>query len=193
MTEAGIPWKKFTLEIESRVEAVPLLGQVVYQLCTAAGVSPSEGNQLEVCVVEAVNNSIKHGCEGDPACGVELEVSLSPQQLVFDIWDSGNAVDVAKIHGDHSHALDASADRVKDIPENGRGLALIQKLMDSFEYSPGAQRNRFRMIKHRDPDLFDRSSPCKTEAHPYQTAFSWCSAELGSQKVDEREGADYSR
>ena len=36
MTEAGIPWKKFTLEIESRVEAVPLLGQVVYQLCTAA-------------------------------------------------------------------------------------------------------------------------------------------------------------
>lgn len=188
MTKAGVPWKRFTLEIESRIEAVPLLGQVVYRLCTAAGVSPAEGNQLEVCVVEAVNNSIKHGYAGDPARTVKLEVSLSANQLVFDIWDFGVSADAAKIHGDHSYALEVSTDRVIDIPENGRGLAVIQELMDSFEYSPGAQRNRFRMIKLRNTDPRGRSSPDRTEAHPYQTEFSWCSAEPGSQKAPKRDG-----
>ena len=150
MTEAGIPWKRLTLEIESRLDAVPLLGQAMYLVCTAAGFGPLEGNLMEVCVVEAINNSIVHAYQGDPAHGVELEVNLLPNQLIVDVWDSGTSADAAKMHADHSCALQVHSDRVEDISESGRGLAIIQEVMDSFEYTPGTERNRFRMIKRRD-------------------------------------------
>jgi serine/threonine-protein kinase RsbW len=149
MTDAGVPWKRLTFEIESRLDAVPLLGQVAYLLCTTAGFAPDEGSEVEVCVVEALNNSIEHAYEGDPAHRVELEVNLLPNQLVFDVWDFGTSADAAKMHADHRRALEIHSDRVEDIPETGRGLAVIQEVMDSFEYTPGTERNRFRMIKRR--------------------------------------------
>ena len=42
-------------------------------------------------MVEALNNSIEHAYEGDPAHRVELEVNLLPNQLVFDVWDFGTS------------------------------------------------------------------------------------------------------
>src|SRR6202453_1482442 len=93
MSGAEAPWSRLNFEIESRLDAVPLLGQAVYLLCTAAGFAPVEGSQVEVCVVEALNNSIEHAYEGDPAHRVELEVNLLPNQLIFDVWDSGTPAD----------------------------------------------------------------------------------------------------
>jgi serine/threonine-protein kinase RsbW len=150
MTHAAIPWKRLTFEVESRLDAVPLLGQVAYLLCTAAGLAPVEGSQVEVCVVEAVNNSILHAYRGNSAHRVELEVNLLPGQLIFDVWDSGTSADAAMMNADHRGALEVHSDYVKDISESGRGLAIIQVVMDSFEYTPGTERNRLRMIKRRD-------------------------------------------
>jgi serine/threonine-protein kinase RsbW len=147
MTHFPTPWKRLAFEIESRLEAVPLLGQVACLLCTTAGFTPIEGSQVEVCVVEAVNNSIQHAYRGDPDQSVELEVTLLPGQLIFDVWDSGTPADAARMNADHRGALEIQSDCVNDIPEGGRGLPIIQEVMDSFEYTPGTERNRFRMIK----------------------------------------------
>jgi serine/threonine-protein kinase RsbW len=150
MSEAQMPWKRLALEIESRLDAVALPGQMVYLLCMAAGLTPIEGSQLEVCVVEAINNSIEHAYQGDPNGKIELEVFLLPHQLIVDVWDSGISADADRMHADHCHALEICTDFIDDIPERGRGMALIQEVMDSFEYTPGADRNRLRMIKHRN-------------------------------------------
>jgi serine/threonine-protein kinase RsbW len=147
MTNASTPWKRLAFEIESRFEAAPLLGQVARLLCTSAGFNPVEGGQVELCVVEAVNNSIQHAYQGDPDHSVELEVTLLNSQLIFDVWDSGTPADAVRMNGDHCRALEVNPDCVKDISESGRGLAIIQEVMDSFEYTPGTERNRFRMIK----------------------------------------------
>jgi serine/threonine-protein kinase RsbW len=147
MTHLPTPWKRLAFEIESRLEAVPLLGQVACLLCTTAGFTPIEGSQVEVCVVEAVNNSIQHAYRGDPGQSVELEVTLLPGQLVFDVWDTGTPADAARMNADHRGALEIQSDCVNDISEGGRGLPIIQEVMDSFEYTPGTERNRFRMIK----------------------------------------------
>jgi anti-sigma regulatory factor (Ser/Thr protein kinase) len=150
MSEARIPWNRLTLEIESRLDAVSLPGEVVYLLCIAAGFVPVEGSQVEVCVAEAINNAIEHAYQGDPAGRIELEVSLLPHELVVDVWDSGIPANAAHMHADHSQALETHLDRLQDISEGGRGLAVIQEVMDSFEYTAGAEGNRFRMIKRRD-------------------------------------------
>ena len=51
------------------------------------------------------------------------------------------------MNADHRGALEVQLDCVKDISESGRGLAIIQEVMDSSEYTPGTERNRFRMMK----------------------------------------------
>jgi serine/threonine-protein kinase RsbW len=147
MSDAPTPWKRLAFEIESRLEAVPLLGQVACLLCTAAGFTPVEGSEVEVCVVEAVNNSIQHAYQGNPDRRVNLEITLLPGQIIFDVWDSGTPGDANRMNADHRGALEVNLDCVKDISESGRGLAIIQEVMDSFEYTPGTERNRFRMMK----------------------------------------------
>jgi serine/threonine-protein kinase RsbW len=150
MNPSEVPWSRLNFEIESRLEAVPLLGQVALLLSTAAGFPPLEGSQLEVCVVEAVNNSILHAYRGDPSRRVELEVNLSSDRLIFDVWDSGTPGDPEKINADHRGDLEVPLDAVDGMAESGRGLGIIQEIMDSSEYTPGKERNRFRMIKRRN-------------------------------------------
>lgn len=97
--------------------------------------------------MEAVNNSIKHAYCEDPDRVVEVVVAVEPDALIVDIWDSGNSAKHSKIHADHLHVLDVDPRHVGDIAESGRGLAIIQHIMDSFEYTPGPERNRFRLTK----------------------------------------------
>jgi serine/threonine-protein kinase RsbW len=136
-----------TLTIASRLDAVPLLGHLVRSLCLHAGLASLEANEVEVCVVEVVNNSIKHAYGGDPTRSVAVEVTLLATELTLDIWDSGRSEKPSNIHQDHRHAFNLDPDHPEDFPESGRGLAIIQEIMDSFEYTPGTERNRFRLTK----------------------------------------------
>jgi serine/threonine-protein kinase RsbW len=136
-----------TFRISSRLDDVPLLGRMVNALCTDVGLTATDRNQVEVSVVEAVNNSIKHAYGGDPTHAVELDVSISCEELVFDIWDSGRSADPEWIHKDHSQAFDIDVDHLETAPESGRGLAIIQTVMDTLEYTPGDERNRCRLTK----------------------------------------------
>jgi anti-sigma regulatory factor (Ser/Thr protein kinase) len=159
MSDERVPWNRLTLEIDSRLEAVVVSCQVVYLLCIAAGFAPVKGSEVEVCVAEALNNSIKHAYQGDPAGKVELEVVLLRDELIIDVWDSGAPGDPADIHTDHLHSLEIQSDRIQDISECGRGLAVIQEVMDAFGYTPGKERNRLRMIKRRERPPRPTSAP----------------------------------
>lgn len=138
---------EISLTIASRLDAVPLLGQLVGFICSSAGLTPVEENEVQVCVVEAVNNSIKHAYKEDPRHKVEVDINWLRTELIFDVWDSGVSADPKWMHSDHFAALDMDPDRLQDIAESGRGLAIIQQVMDSSEYTPGPDRNRFRLIK----------------------------------------------
>jgi len=143
---------QITLTIASRLDAVPLLGQLVTGLCLHAGLTALEANEVEVCLVEVVNNSIKHAYDGDANHFVAVDVALLAKELTLDVWDCGKAADPAWIHQDHSQALELDPDHPEDFSESGRGLAIIQQAMDSFEYTPGTERNRFRLTKRLKGD-----------------------------------------
>jgi serine/threonine-protein kinase RsbW len=138
---------QITLTIASRLDAVPLLGQLVTCMCLHAGLTALEANGVEVCLVEVVNNSIKHAYGGDATHSVAVDVGFEAHELTLDVWDRGKAADPEWIHRDHSEAFDLDPDRPEDFSESGRGLAIIQQVMDSFEYTPGTERNRFRLTK----------------------------------------------
>lgn len=117
-------------------------------ICRYAGLTLDDANGVEICVVEAVNNSIKHAYCEDPGHMVEVVVTVKPAELTLDIWDSGRPAESSKIHAEHLQAFDLDPGHPELISESGRGIAIIKHIMDSVEYTPGPQRNCFRMTKH---------------------------------------------
>ena len=138
---------QITLTIASRLDAVPLLGQLVCSICMSAGMQPEEAHDVEICTVEAVNNSIKHAYSEDPAQRVEVAVTLASCGLTLDIRDSGRSANEKSINGDHLQAIRFNPEYPQHLSEGGRGLAIIQQVMDSFEYAVGSDGNHFRMTK----------------------------------------------
>jgi serine/threonine-protein kinase RsbW len=138
-----------TLRISSRLADVPLLGTLVSSLCASANLSRTESSHVEVCVVEAVNNSIEHAYRGEPGHMVDVAVTMAPGEVIFDVIDYGASADPSVMCADHSEALEMDFDQMGDVPEGGRGLAIMHALMDSFEYIPATGRNCLRLTKKR--------------------------------------------
>jgi serine/threonine-protein kinase RsbW len=145
-----MPAQHISLMIESRLEEVPLLGALVNTLCLSSNLSKLAGNEVEVCIVEAVNNAIRHAYHEEPGDVVEVAVTVLPEEIVFEVFDKGTSADPEIMHADHSDALELDPEHVGEVPEDGRGLAIMHALMDSFEYTPGSARNRLRMTKLRN-------------------------------------------
>ncbi len=78
-------------------------------------------------LTEAVNNSILHGNQADPAKNVDVFVKQEQRQLRFTVKDEGRGFDPAKL------ADPTAPDRI-DCP-NGRGVFIMRELSDSLGYS----------------------------------------------------------
>lgn len=137
--------QRVELIIQSRLDAVPLLVNLVGSLCEWAGACHADRHLLVLCLAEAANNSIIHAYHGEPGNKVIVEVTLSPERLVFEVIDTGETADVAKMNTDRRHAIGAAS--LGALAESGRGLAIMQEVMDSVEYSTEAGYNRLRLTK----------------------------------------------
>jgi serine/threonine-protein kinase RsbW len=144
------PLPQITLSIPSRLEHVQLLGHAVESICRHSRLSPSEAHDVELCVVEAANNSIEHAYRNEPMHTVVVAVDVQPKTLILEIIDSGYPANTSEIQRDRTKLLDFDPADLDAIPERGRGLAIIQKLMDSVEYIAGAEWNRLRLTKRLD-------------------------------------------
>ena len=137
--------QQFTLTIESRLDSVPVLASMARKISESAGLSPNEQNEVELCITEAANNVIKHAYLGESANVVELGVTILPDYVVFDLFDSGISAEPELMEIDRRHLL-AVAPEIEGASESGRGIAIMQSVMDSLEYSSG-ERNHLRLTK----------------------------------------------
>ena len=67
-----VPFIQLTFKIDSRLDVVPVVGQLVALLCELVGMQPSDSCLTEVCVIEAMNNCVEHAYRRDPTREVEL-------------------------------------------------------------------------------------------------------------------------
>jgi serine/threonine-protein kinase RsbW len=136
---------QFTLTIESRLDSVHALAAMARRASESAGLSGDELNEVELCITEAANNAIKHAYLGESKFVVELVVTVLPDSIVFDLFDSGVSAEASIMEADRRHLLDVAPG--SDGPEeSGRGIAIMQSLMDSLEYIAGP-RNRLRLTR----------------------------------------------
>ncbi|HKD68695.1 MAG TPA: ATP-binding protein [Candidatus Binataceae bacterium] len=139
------------LTIESRLENGALVGVAVNHICREAGLSEQEAFKVELCVVEAVNNCIRHAYRERPGNEVEVHFALTPQAVIAKVADTGRTLPPQMLQRPAPPGHEAP------LADSGRGLFIIQSLMDEVTYQSAGGRNVLSMTRHLDA-LASRSS-----------------------------------
>lgn len=131
------------LIIDSRLENVSLVGGAVRGIAHILSMDSTTSYQLELCVVEAVTNGIKHAYHFQAGHSVEVDVLLYPDRLTFKICDRGERMNPAKVM---PFSFDPS--KVETLPERGMGVYIMNSLMDEVHYETLGGRNILTLIKY---------------------------------------------
>lgn len=119
--------KSFSLTIPSD----PTQLVKVDKLCTKAikhcGINESDGDDFAIAVTEIVNNAIHHGNKNNKEKNVYINIEIIENRLQAHIKDEGNGFDPDKI----GNPLDPK----NLMKESGRGIFLIKKLTDGFNFN----------------------------------------------------------
>jgi len=134
--------RKITLAIDSNLENVPLVAATINKLCSFIRLSDLASYQIEVCVVEAVNNAIKHAYRNEGGHEVEVVITLHQNKLIVDICDQGRTM-----KQESKTFLDFDPSDLKNLPEGGMGLFIINSIMDELNYRTCRGKNTLTMTK----------------------------------------------
>ena len=133
--------KKIKLTIESNLDDVPLVGIAVNRFCIYASFSETDAFNIELCVVEAVTNSIKHAYGERGGREIAITFSLFESEVIFEICDSGRPMDPDKLRKADLSRCPVDKDLIDTISESGRGLGIMKKIMDHIEYRSKNETN----------------------------------------------------
>ena len=129
-----------TLSLPSSMQHVNLLKVVVTEILKETDFTEDIQEQINLAVIEAGTNAIKHGNKEDPNKKATLEFTIAEDKLAILIKDEG----VGFTRKEVADPLD---------PENllkssGRGLFLMEACMDSVTYE--ANGTIIKMVKYKE-------------------------------------------
>tara|TARA_B100000749_G_C18430984_1_gene467934 strand:- start:179 stop:613 length:435 start_codon:yes stop_codon:yes gene_type:complete len=115
------------LEIPSSMDFVYLLDAVITEILQQMGFDRDATDQVNLAVIEAGTNAIKHGNREEPRKRAYFDFMMYPEELVVIVRDEGEGFDAQ-----------TTEDPLK--PENllnssGRGLFLMEACMDNVDFS----------------------------------------------------------
>src|ERR1700759_4007012 len=123
-------------------EVSPVVDQVMQMVQETQCANGSEMD-IEIALREALANAIKHGAAGDPTKIIECRVSCEEPGILIVVRDPGNGFDPNSIPDPLSG---------ENIYSNhGRGIFLINKLMDEVKFEKNGTEIHMRKYKGPGP------------------------------------------
>jgi serine/threonine-protein kinase RsbW len=128
------------LRIPSSLDELQQVDSTVERIAREMGFTESDCADLGICVTEAAGNAIVHAHHEQPELHVEIRFDRFPDSLTVVVRD---------------HGAGFSTEQVADptLPENllkehGRGLLVIQSLMDRVQVERLADGMQIVMVKN---------------------------------------------
>ena len=132
------------VNIPSDVTFIERVVELVRRECEVMGFThPQITLNVPVALTEAVSNAILRGNGDDPAKHVHVRALVDTERLVVEVRDEGMGFDLDASLIDPT--TPGNIDR-----EDGRGLFLMRKLMDTVERVDVPRGSMVRMILHRE-------------------------------------------
>ncbi|MDH4065153.1 MAG: ATP-binding protein [Acidobacteriota bacterium] len=123
--------------IPAEPSAIPTVSEGVMQLLAGKGWSEDELIPVELSLDEALANAIRHGCKGDPSKQVQCIVTTDARgEVVIVVRDPGSGFDAKTV----PNPLEGS----NVLKPSGRGVFLINQLMDRVEFADGGRELQMR-------------------------------------------------
>ena len=134
------------ISIGSRLDQVWAAGVSVHAVALRLGFPELEAYQIELATVEVVNNAIQHARRG-PGQSVDIVLGASEGMLSIEVSDDGRPVPTDWLNQCVREPGEVSSRVEADLFESGRGLAVLNQIMEQVTYRRAAQRNHVRMVR----------------------------------------------
>ncbi len=134
---------ELNIVIPAEPAAIPKVTAGVVELLESKDWPADECMKVELALQEALANAIRHGCKGDPTMQVQCVVTVDAAgEIVVVVRDPGPGFDVTAV------ANPLEGDNL--LKPSGRGVFLINQLMDTVEFTE--QGRQVEMRKRRGTD-----------------------------------------
>ena len=130
--------------IDSKLESVAFMGAMVRAVASDMGFDDRSCFHVELAVIEAVNNAIDHAYRFRPEQQIIVLLNVREREIEFEVQDWG----IPMPSGTLENALPSTMNGT-NLSEGGRGLAIIQQIMDRVAYERRDGQNILRMTKRR--------------------------------------------
>ena len=130
-----------SINVSSSTEHLREVRKFVQKFVQQFDVTKNDLEEIILAVDEAYTNIIKHAYNNDPNQTVKIELGTSTDILWVQLSDTG-----FHFNADEYQPPDLLK-RIKNKQRGGMGVYLINKLMDSVEYSSAGKTNTILMRK----------------------------------------------
>ncbi len=131
---------QFSMTIPADPAAIPKLTDGVTHVLQEKGWAEKDIMSVELALQEAVANAIRHGCGGDASKQLQCSVICDDAgEVVITVRDPGEGFDPATV----ANPLDPA----NMLKPSGRGIFLINGLMDDVKYADGGRELQMRKKK----------------------------------------------
>ncbi len=139
--------KKIRLTIESDLENVALAGMAINKICSLTPLTEMQLFQVELCAVEAINNSIIHAYSSKSENEVDIILTIKDDLIEIEICDHGKPMNLNILEKADINRFDDGMNKIINLSESGRGLGFIKEFMNNVTYKTDDRGNHLVMIK----------------------------------------------
>jgi anti-sigma regulatory factor (Ser/Thr protein kinase) len=131
---------QFNMVIDADPAAIPKISAGVTQMLAHKGWAENDIIRVELALEEALANAIRHGCCGDPTKQLQCCVAIDERgEVTIVVRDPGKGFDPSAV------ADPTTPDNI--LKPSGRGIFLINELMDDVKFAEGGRE--LRMTKRK--------------------------------------------
>lgn len=128
---------RFQITLAAEVKAISPVVNGVMKLVREMGCAAGKEHAVELALHEALANAVIHGCKKDPTKEIQCCVACDESRgLLIVVRDPGEGFDPA--------ALPSPVTGQNIYSEHGRGIYLINQLMDEVHYERGGTEVHMR-------------------------------------------------
>ena len=142
-------YKEFKFVIDSSLDNLSIIGPLINKLCSLFSIPDTISYSIELCVVEAVANCIKHAYENRPNNKVEIVFCIYSDKLTIAVCDEGKKINYEQqqiLRRDDIFSK-IEYNTIDEVPETGRGFIIIKAIMDEVKYLSYGNKNCLLMTK----------------------------------------------
>jgi serine/threonine-protein kinase RsbW len=132
--------RQFTMTIPADPAAISIVTDGVVEMLKEKDWPKEDVLAVQLALQEAVANAIRHGCRGDVSKQVQCSVTFDASgELVIVVRDPGSGFDPG--------AIADPLDTANLLKPSGRGILLINELMDHVQFADGGREVQMRKRK----------------------------------------------